>query len=85
MGVIDLGFVGVPSLQNRGELPNLSYRDFTREGIFTETVHGSACAEIVHDIAPDAEIYLYKVGIWSVWKMLRMRQFKRDLTLSQYL
>ena len=62
VGVIDAGFVGVPSLQNRGELPNLSYRDFTREGIFTETVHGSACAEIVHDIAPDAEIYLYKVG-----------------------
>ena len=69
VGVIDLGFVGVPSLQNRGELPNLSYRDFTGEGIFQQgrlsesaRVHGSACAEIVHDIAPDAEIYLYKVG-----------------------
>ena len=62
VGVIDGGFVGIPSLQNRGELPNLSYRDFTGEGIFTKTVHGSACAEIVHDIAPDAEIYLYKVG-----------------------
>lgn len=69
VGIIDIGFVGVPSLQNRGELPNLSYRDFTGEGIFqqgslTESakVHGTACAEIVHDIAPDAEIYLYKVG-----------------------
>ena len=62
VGVIDVGFVGVPSLQNRGELPDLSYRDFTGEGIFTETVHGSACAEIVHDIAPDAEIFLYKVS-----------------------
>ena len=69
VGVIDAGFVGVPSLQNRGELPNLSHRDFTGEGIFQqgslserEGVHGAACAEIVHDIAPDAEIYLYKVG-----------------------
>ncbi len=69
VGVIDIGFVGVPSLQNRGELPNLSHRDFTGEGIFqqgslTESakVHGTACAEIIHDIAPDAEIYLYKVG-----------------------
>ena len=62
VGVIDGGFVGAPALQNRGELPNLSHRDFTGQGIFTETVHGSACAEIVHDIAPDAEIYLYKVG-----------------------
>lgn len=62
VGVIDLGFEGVPSLQDQGELPELSYRDFTRQGIFTETVHGSACAEIVHDIAPDAEVFLYKVG-----------------------
>ena len=69
VGVIDIGFVGVPSLQNRGELPNLSHRDFTGEGIFQQgrlsesaRVHGSACAEIVHDTAPDAEIYLYKVG-----------------------
>ena len=69
VGVIDLGFVGVPSLQNQGELPTLSHRDFTGEGIFQQgrlsesaRVHGAACAEIVHDIAPDAEIYLYKVG-----------------------
>ena len=69
VGVIDIGFVGVPSLQNRGELPNLSHRDFTGEGIFQQgrlsesaRVHGSACAEIVYDIAPDAEIYLYKVS-----------------------
>ena len=69
VGVIDIGFVGVPSLQNRGELPNLSHRDFTGEGIFQQgsltenaKVHGTACAEIIHDIAPDAEIYLYKVG-----------------------
>ncbi len=62
VGVIDVGFVGVPSLQNRGELPALSYRDFTGEGIFTETEHGSACAEIVYDIAPNAEIVLYKVS-----------------------
>ena len=71
VGVIDIGFVGVPSLRNRGELPNISSRsrDFTGEGLFQQgrlserdRVHGAACAEIVHDIAPDAEIYLYKVG-----------------------
>ena len=69
VGVIDIGFVGVPSLQSQGELPELSYRDFTNEGIFEHgsldegaSVHGSACAEIVHDVAPDAVIHLYKVG-----------------------
>ena len=75
VGVIDIGFVGVPSLKNQGELPDLSYRDFTRQGIFVQgglseldKVHGSACAEIVHDIAPDAEIYLYKVGNDVHWQ-----------------
>lgn len=75
VGVIDVGFVGVPSLQSQGELPDLHYRDFTGEGIFEQgdldedaSVHGSACAEIVHDVAPDAEIYLYKVNGLLSWE-----------------
>ena len=28
----------------------------------TGTEHGTACAEIIHDIAPEAEIYLIKIG-----------------------
>ena len=75
VGVIDAGFVGVPSLQDRGELPNLHPFDFTGQGIFqrgdlseSESVHGAACAEIVHDIAPDAEIHLYKVDNLVNWE-----------------
>ena len=78
VGVIDIGFVGVPSLQGRGELPNLHPRDFTREGIYETgslseraSVHGSACAEIVHDVAPDAEIYLYKVNDICTWELAK--------------
>lgn len=62
VGVIDIGFVGVPSIRNRNELPDLVYRNFTGDGDFTRTDHGTACAEIVHDIAPDADIYLYKIS-----------------------
>ena len=68
IGVIDIGFVGIQTLQDQRELPYLSHRDFTRQGIFEQgslsesaKIHGSACAEIVHDIAPSAEIHLYKV------------------------
>lgn len=75
VGVIDLGFVEVPSRQNQGELPGLVNRDFTGEGIFeqgrlsaSDGVHGTACAEIVHDVAPDAEIYLYKVNGLVSWE-----------------
>jgi subtilisin family serine protease len=61
VGIIDLGFEGAQGLQGQGELPISGYRDFTGTGIFSDEIHGTACAEIVHDVAPDAEIYLYKV------------------------
>lgn len=82
VGVIDVGFVGVPLLQIRGELPDLSYRDFTGEGIFIgDEVHGTACAEIVHDVAPDAEIYLYKVRGEVSWENAKDAAIEEDLDI----
>ena len=63
MAIIDLGFKGARHLP--GDMPARWWsHDFTDEGIYTddESVHGTACAEIVHDVAPEAELYLYKVG-----------------------
>ena len=40
---------GTSTIQARGYTP-------------ARDVHGTACAEIVHDVAPEAEFYLYKVG-----------------------
>ena len=62
VAVIDGGFKGADELP--GDMPERWwYRDDTGEGIYAgESVHGTACAEIVHDVAPEAELYLYKVG-----------------------
>ena len=63
VAIIDLGFKGARHLP--GDMPARWWsHDFTGEGIYTEDeiVHGTACAEIVHDVAPEAELYLYKVG-----------------------
>ena len=64
VAVIDEGFKGADELLNTGELPKpLPYRDFTDEGILAgNSVHGTACAEIVHDMAQGAELTLLKVG-----------------------
>ena len=62
VAIIDLGFKGARHLL--GDMPARWWsRDFTGEGIYTddESVHGTACAEIIHDVAPEAEFYLYKV------------------------
>ncbi len=63
VAIIDLGFRGLSSSQSRGDLPHgVTTRDFTGRGIESDYSHGTAVAEIVHDVAPDAQLYLIKVG-----------------------
>jgi hypothetical protein len=41
--------------------PTWQYLDYTGEGIYEGGSHGTACAEVIHDIAPDAELYFLRV------------------------
>jgi len=62
VGIIDLGFASYTSAQASGDLPaNLSIVDYTGTGIGGIN-HGTNVAEIVHDMAPGAELYLAKVN-----------------------
>jgi len=65
IGVIDLGFGSLASSQNNGELPltgyGLTVTDYTGSGT-GDTSHGTNVAEIVHDMAPGAELYLAKIN-----------------------
>ncbi len=63
VAVIDVGFAGLSQSQARGDLPaTLVTRDFTGTGMETGLTHGTAVAEIVYDIAPEATLYLLKIG-----------------------
>ena len=63
VAVIDIGFKGLTEAQANGDLPfNVIATDYTENGLETEYVHGTACAEIVHDVAPQAQLYLFKVS-----------------------
>ena len=60
VGVLDLGFDGYRDLLGR-ELPaSVAAASFAYglEPDGSGEVHGAACAEIVHEMAPDAELYL---------------------------
>ena len=61
VAIIDIGFKGADKL--REDIPvRRWFRDYTGTGIYAGTsAHGTACAEIIHDVAPEAELYLYKV------------------------
>ena len=65
VGVIDAGFVGLPSLMGT-ELPaNVVARCYTDIGVFTSNIddcgdsdHGTGVAEAMLDIAPNVELYI---------------------------
>lgn len=62
IGVIDLGFASLASSQSAGELPaSLSIVDYTGTGTGGSN-HGTHVAEIVHDMAPQAQLYLAKIS-----------------------
>jgi len=65
VGVIDLGFGSLSTAQASGDLPptgpNLTITDYTGTGT-GGTDHGTNVAEIVHQMAPGASLYLAKIS-----------------------
>lgn len=63
VAVIDLGFSGLRQAQARGDLPlSVGEYDLTGSGLTSGIPHGTAVAEIIHDVAPDAQLYLIKIA-----------------------
>jgi len=60
--ILDLGFQGYDALLGT-ELPSsVITRSFRADGDLYASAHGTACAEVVHDMAPDAELLLVNFG-----------------------
>ena len=63
IAIIDGGFAGLSAAQASGDLPaTLQTADHCNGNFSTATQHGTAVAEIVHEMAPDAELYLLCMG-----------------------
>ncbi len=63
VAVIDIGFSGLSTAINTRRLPNVIHTvDYTGTGMETGGAHGTACAEIVRDMAPEAELLLFKIA-----------------------
>ena len=63
VGILDFGFQKYAELERSGEVPRAkAQRAFNQAGrLEANTVHGTGCAEIIADMAPDAELYLAAV------------------------
>jgi subtilisin family serine protease len=63
VAVIDAGFAGLADRQAAGDLPaNVVTNDFCGGHFGDATNHGSGVAEIVHEVAPDAQLFLICVS-----------------------
>ncbi len=63
VAVIDGGFQGLSAAVASGAVGNVVYtHDYTGDGLETGGVHGTACAEIVHEMAPGAQLLVMKIG-----------------------
>ncbi len=58
VAILDIGFQGYQSLLGTDLPASVTARSFCSDITGGGQVHGTACAEIVHDVAPDAQIYL---------------------------
>jgi subtilisin family serine protease len=59
VAIIDFGFAGYTDRQASGDLPaSLTTTNFCADGFTTRTKHGTSVAEIVHEMAPDAQLVL---------------------------
>ncbi len=64
IGILDFGFGRYHELEQRGLVPTPKVaKQFGKTADWAVgTVHGAACAEIIHAMAPDAELYIAMVG-----------------------
>ncbi len=66
IAVIDGGFMGYPARLGNDLPGSVTVKNFadgqTDAQVDGSTRHGTACAEIVHDMAPDARLYLLKIS-----------------------
>ena len=59
VAIIDGGFMGLPSVQVTGDVPSkVTTADFCQRGFYSATEHGAAVTEVVHEMAPGAQLYL---------------------------
>ena len=62
IAVIDIGFANLYDSIVHGDLPkNVLHRNFTNTKFESGRSHGTGVAEIVHDMAPEARLYLAKI------------------------
>ncbi|MFZ7111152.1 MAG: S8 family serine peptidase [Desulfatiglandales bacterium] len=62
VAIVDIGFQHLDTVLKDARSPyHISPHDFTGRGLQADSYHGTAAAEVVHGLAPEATLYLLKI------------------------
>ena len=63
VAIVDGGFQKLSDAQANGDIPPTYYgKDYTGNGLESETEHGTAVAEAAYEVAPGSDYYYYHIG-----------------------
>ena len=80
IGIVDLGFEDYDAGIAAGELPTPAARQDYCDGEFDGDWHGTAAAEIVHEMAPDAELHL--LCVWDELDLVKAAAYAKTKKLN---
>ena len=84
VAILDSGFQRLLAAQQRGELPAGLQIEYPGGYHTSSHEHGTGCAEIVHDVAPEARLYLYLYNDFLDFENSVDRAIHNDIDIISY-
>ena len=84
IAILDSGFQQLLAAQQSGELPSGLQIEYPGGYQISSHEHGTGCAEIVHDVAPEAKLYLYLTGDLLNFENAIDRAIRNDIDIISY-
>ena len=85
VAIVDLGFTGLAASQARGDIPNTAIEhNECAAGLNGNTDHGTAVAEIVHEMAPGAQLYLVCIDCTAALNAAKDFLVAQDVSIANF-
>ena len=84
VAILDPGFQKLLSAQQSGDLPSSLQIEYSGGYHTSSHEHGTACAEIVHDVAPEARLHLYSHDDFLDFENSVDRAINNDIDIISY-
>jgi len=85
VAIVDLGFTGLAASKARGDIPATAIeRSECAAGLNGNTDHGTAVAEIVHEMAPGAQLYLVCIDSPAALNAAKNFLVAQDVSIANF-